>query len=198
MAAISFDSQDVLAAFSERRGISFPLLSDQGSATIERFGILNTVAEEGLGPNADDPAVQADVDQYVSIFGALPMIVGTPFPGTLIVDPEGRVTSRFFEAFYRERNTASNIMLRLGSGTNPTAGTQGSTAHVSITAFQSNLEISAGSRYERVPVYQAPFRIVQEIVLDSSRDVEEVFRDGRGAHADRHLRLSGVRRRRVL
>ena len=57
VAAISFDSQDVLAAFSERRGISFPLLSDQGSATIKRFGILNTVAEEGLGPNADDPAV---------------------------------------------------------------------------------------------------------------------------------------------
>ena len=145
VAAISFDSQDVLAAFSERRGITFPLLSDQGSATIKRFGILNTVAEEGLGPNADDPAVQADVNQYVSVFGALPMIVGTPFPGTFIVDPKGRVTSRFFEEFYAERNTASNIMLRLSSGTNPTAGTQGSTAHVLITASQSNPEISAGS-----------------------------------------------------
>ena len=233
VAAISFDSQDVLAAFSERRGITFPLLSDQDSATIKRFGILNTVAEEGLGPNADDPAVQADVDQYVSVFGALPMIVGTPFPGTFIVDPKGRVTSRFFEEFYAERNTASNIMLRLGSGTNPTAGTQGSTAHVSITASQSNPEISAGSRFsivldieprpnihvyapgaedfgyrvvafnleqesfvrahplqyppsqiyhfepldERVPVYQAPFRIVQEIVLNASRDVAEAFRD---------------------
>ena len=150
VAAISFDSQDVLAAFSERRGITFPLLSDQGSATIKRFGILNTVAEEGLGPNADDPAVQADVNQYVSVFGALPMIVGTPFPGTFIVDPKGRVTSRFFEEFYAERNTASNIMLRLGSGTNPTAGTQGSTAHVSITASQSNPEISAGSRFSIV------------------------------------------------
>ena len=134
MAAISYNSQDVLAAFSQRRGIAFPLLSDQGSETIKRFGIFNTIAEEGLGPNADNPAVQADVEQYVSVFGALPMIVGTPFPGTFIVDPEGRVTSRFFEEFYRERNTASNIMLRLGSGTNPTAGTQGSTAHLSITA----------------------------------------------------------------
>ena len=233
VAAISFDSQDVLAAFSERRGITFPLLSDQGSATIKRFGILNTVAEEGLGPNADDPAVQADVNHYVSVFGALPMIVGTPFPGTFIVEPKGRVTSRFFEEFYAERNTASNIMLRLGSGTNPTAGTQGSTAHVSITASQSNPEISAGSKFSivldieprpnihvcapgaedfgyrvvafnleqesfvralplqyppsqiyhfepldaRVPVYQAPFRIVQEIVLNASRDVAEAFRD---------------------
>ena len=29
----------------------------------------------------------------------------------------------------------------------------------------------------RVPVYQAPFRIVQEIVLNASRDVAEAFRD---------------------
>ena len=50
IAAISYDSQDTLAAFAERRGITFPLLSDDDSATIKEYGILNTVVAEGLGP----------------------------------------------------------------------------------------------------------------------------------------------------
>ena len=59
LAAISYDSQEILAAFSQQHGITFPLLSDVGSATIKRFGILNTVAEEALGPNGKDPDVIA-------------------------------------------------------------------------------------------------------------------------------------------
>ena len=39
VAAISYDPVDVLAEFAERRGITFPLLSDPDSATIEAFGI---------------------------------------------------------------------------------------------------------------------------------------------------------------
>ena len=30
------------------------MLSDVGSATIKRYGILNTVSAEALGPNGDD------------------------------------------------------------------------------------------------------------------------------------------------
>ena len=56
VAAISYDSQDVLSKFAALRDITFPLLSDSDSATIKAFGILNTVAEEGLGPNREDPA----------------------------------------------------------------------------------------------------------------------------------------------
>ena len=51
VAAISYDSEAVLADFSQRRGITFPLLSDDDSSVIEAFGILNTVAAEGVGPN---------------------------------------------------------------------------------------------------------------------------------------------------
>ena len=61
LVGISYDSQDILAAFSRQHGITFPLLSDVGSETIERYGILNTVAEEGLGPNGNDPDVIAQV-----------------------------------------------------------------------------------------------------------------------------------------
>ena len=47
-AAISYDSVEVLADFAQRRGITFPLLSDDDSAVITEFGILNTVAAEGI------------------------------------------------------------------------------------------------------------------------------------------------------
>ena len=231
--AISYDSQEVLSDFATRRGITFPLLSDPDSAVITEFGILNTVAAEGLAAQGADPELQADIEKYVSVFGASQAIVGTPFPGTFIVDRQGRVSSRFFEEFYRERSTASSIMLRLGTDVNPVAGSQGSTPHLSVVASQSNPEISVGSRFslvldvepqpglhvyapgaeelgyrviglelaeetflrnapmdyppseiyhfepldEHVPVYQQPFRLIQEVVVQASPEAEEALRE---------------------
>ena len=231
VAAISYDPPDVLADFAERRGISFSLLSDDDSATIAAFGLLNTVAEEGLGPNGDDPTVKADVERYVSLLGPSPRIVGTPFPGTFLIDRQGRVTARFFEEFYRERNTTASIMLRLGTNMNPVAGLKGSTAHLEITAHQSDAEIAVGSHLtlaldidpkpgmhvyapgaddlgyqvvgltispepfvqllplqypsseiyhfepldERVPVYQKPFTLIQEVVIEATEEAEEAL-----------------------
>ena len=147
VAAISYDSEEVLADFSQRRGITFPLLSDDDSKVITEFGILNTVAYEAQGPNGDDPEVVADVARYVSVFGASPNLVGTPFPGTFMVDRRGRVTSRFFEEFYRERNTTANVMLRLGAGLSPIAAIEGETAHLKLTAYPSNPSITVGTRF---------------------------------------------------
>ena len=147
VAAISYDSEEVLSDFAQRRGISFPLLSDDDSAVITEFGILNTVAAEGVGPNKDDPAVVADVRQYVSLFGASQNVVGTPFPGTFTLDAQGRVTSRFFEEFYRERNTTANVMLKLGVGLSPIAAIEGSTAHLNITAYPSNPSLTVGTKF---------------------------------------------------
>ena len=138
----------MLAAFAARRGITDePLLSDDDSSVIRAFGIYNHVAEEGVGPDKDDPAVKADVEKYVSVFGATPMIVGTPFPGTFVVDRKGRVTSRFFEEFYRERNTAANIMLKLGTPLSGIAGAEDETAHLAINTYQSNPDVTVGSRF---------------------------------------------------
>ena len=41
--SVSYDSVEVLAGFAEEHGIRFPLLSDEGSSVIKRFGILNTL-----------------------------------------------------------------------------------------------------------------------------------------------------------
>ena len=145
--AISYDSEEVLADFSQRRDITFPLLSDDDSSVITAFGILNTVAAEGVGPNRDDPDVVADVAKYVSLFGANPMIVGTPHPGTFMLDATGRITSRFFEEFYRERNTTANVMLKLGAGLSPIAAIEGTTAHLTLTAYPSDPSVTVGTRF---------------------------------------------------
>jgi peroxiredoxin len=231
VAAISYDTVDVVSDFSERRGITFPLLADPESRVIKSFGILNTVAEEGVGDKANDPGVQADVAKYVSAFGANSLIVGTPYPGTFILNRDGIVTSRFFEEFYRERNTTSNIMLKTGVGVSPIAAVRGETAHLSFTAYPSNTSVTVGTRFslaldvapgagmhvyapgaeekgyrvigfeldptelariepvnypeseiyffepldEHVPIYQSPFTILQEVVMNGDEQAENTM-----------------------
>lgn len=146
LAVISYDSPEVLEAFGRQRGITFPLLSDYGSATIKRYGILNPVPEMALGPNATDPAVRAEVQKYVSVVNPNARMVGIAFPGTFMLDRQGRVTSRFFEDFYIERNTVSSLMLRLGVGTAPVNATKISTAHLEATTYSSDAVIAPGNR----------------------------------------------------
>ena len=231
MAAISYDPPEILAEFSRRRGITFPLLSDSDSATIKAYGILNTVAEEVLSSGKDDPVVIADFNKYASVTGlnAASLVKGTPYPGTFIVDRQGRVTSRFFEEFYRERITASTIMMKLGAASAPVQATKISAGHVDITTYPSDPVVAPGNRFalavnvmpaqhvhvyapgaegyrtvklgmadqpyvrflplayppseiyffkllnERVPVYQRPFTLLQEVVLEVSPQAAKVL-----------------------
>jgi AhpC/TSA family protein/cytochrome c biogenesis DsbD-like protein len=80
--ALSYDSQETLAAFSAARGITYPLLSDAGSAFITALGILNTTVE---------PANE----HY-----------GIPYPGTYFIGTDGRVVDKVFHAGHRTRNAA--------------------------------------------------------------------------------------------
>ena len=234
VAAISYDSKETLAAFAERRNITFPLLSDDDSSTIKEYGILNTVVAEGLGPNGNDPEVVADVHRYVAaaVFDSprlRRMINGTPFPGTFMIDKDSRVKSRFFEEFYRERVTTSNVMLKSGIGLSPIAAVEGNTAQLKFTAYPSDTVITNGSRFslavdiepdskmhvyapgaeekgyrvvelnmapsdyfrfeavefpeseiyyfepldEYVPVFQKPFTILQEAIVEASAEIEK-------------------------
>lgn len=231
VAAISYDSEEVLADFSQRRNITFPLLSDDDSKTIAEFGILNTVVAEAAGPGADDPEVVADVAKYVSVFGADAEMAGMAFPGTFVLDRTGRVTERFFEELYQDRNTTANVMLQVGTGSPPVTAIEASTAHLELIAYPSNSSVSVGTRFsiavqvepnpdmhlyapgaedmgyrvvslrlapvpyvrfepvdfpeseifyfepldERVPVYQGPFTLLQEAVVDRSAEAREAL-----------------------
>ena len=68
LAAISYDSPAILGALRRQtRDHTFPLLSEPGSATIKRYGILYTVAEEARGPSRDGPVVKSDIPKYADI-----------------------------------------------------------------------------------------------------------------------------------
>jgi hypothetical protein len=123
------------------------MLSDAGSAVIRRYGILNTVVEEALGPNGKDPAVLADLQRYATGGQANERHRGIPFPGTFMLDRQGRVTARFFEDYYWERNTVSNIMLRLGTGSPPVTATHISTEQMELNAYAGDAVVSPGSRF---------------------------------------------------
>ena len=77
--AISYDAPETLKKFSDSRGITFPLISDGGSAIITKYGLLNETV---------DPKSRT---------------YGIPHPGTFVVDRKGVVQSRFFEDAYQER-----------------------------------------------------------------------------------------------
>jgi hypothetical protein len=79
-----------LKAFSDKHGITFPLLSDQGSAVITAWGLLN---REATGKTA-----------------------GIPYPGTYVINRSGTILSRSFEQAYQERETAAAILEGLEAG----------------------------------------------------------------------------------
>jgi peroxiredoxin len=150
LVGISYDSQEILAAFSRQHSITFPLLSDVDSETIKRYGILNTVAEEGLGPNGKDPDVIAQVKLYVSANGANERQRGIPFPGTFIVDRSGRVKARFFEDSYTVRNTVSNIRVRLNEPNTSVVGTRIGSQHLDVVTYPSDAAVAPGNRFSVV------------------------------------------------
>jgi AhpC/TSA family protein len=87
VAAISYDSEDILKYFAGRRNIEFPLLADPDSRAIRAYHVLNTEA----------------VGQFK----------GMARPGFFFIDTKGAIQEKFFEAKYRERMTGNSIISKL-------------------------------------------------------------------------------------
>jgi AhpC/TSA family protein/cytochrome c biogenesis DsbD-like protein len=119
LAAISYDPVATLKVFADAHGITFPLLADDGSATITRYGILNT---EATGRTA-----------------------GIPYPGTFMVDARGVVVARDFEEQYQERASASSIASRVT--TNAHGGDRAETVHLAIVTSSSDKAVAPGTRF---------------------------------------------------
>lgn len=95
MFAISYDPADALAAFAETYGITYRLLSDEGSAVIRRLGLLNE-----------------QVQQHHAFYGipARDTVYGVPYPGAFVLDERGTIVEKRFEDSYRERETGAGIL----------------------------------------------------------------------------------------
>ncbi len=120
LAAISYDSPEVLSNFAQRENIQFPLLSDPDSKIIRRFGILNTQAKEGSAS------------------------FGIPYPGIYVVNAKGIVTAKYFEDDYKERDTAAVILMKTFGLEPDQRPTSINAKHLQLGASTSDAEASMG------------------------------------------------------
>ena len=200
---MSYDPVETLATFAKARGITFPLLSDKGSAIIRQYGLFNETVAVNTRP------------------------YGVPHPGTFVLDRARKVTARYFEQEYQERNTAASIVVRQGgAGRGPTV--TAANAHLSMKAAVSDDTVAPGSRVtlavditparnvhvyapgaeyqvielkldpnplvvthpvqypesekyhfkplnETVPVFQKPFRLTQDVTVAATREAQKTL-----------------------
>ena len=106
---LSYDAVPVLARFAEQCGITFPLLSDEGSHAIRALGLLNQhVAEQHAFYGV---AVR---DEHH----------GVPYPGRFLLDTDGVIVAKQFEQSYRVRPSAA-LLREFALGASPPAPPSG-------------------------------------------------------------------------
>ena len=81
---ISYDSTNVLKRFAARSAITYPLLSDAGSKTIDAYGIRNKEAPERVS--------------------------GIPYPGTFVAGTNGIIRAKLFLEGFQERHTVKALV----------------------------------------------------------------------------------------
>ncbi len=117
---MSYDSAATLAAFADRHGISYPLLSDDGSKIIDAWGLRNE--------------------------GARGREAGVPHPGTFVIGRDLRVAERAFEQAYQERNTAAGLLARIGGAVPPAVPTDVAGGQLTATLGVSDATVPPGGR----------------------------------------------------
>lgn len=89
VAALSYDSPEILAAFTAKREIGFTFLSDPKSEVIDRYKLR-------------DPQYPADNRAY-----------GVPRPIIFILDSKGVIKAKLFEETYKTRPPVSQVVAKL-------------------------------------------------------------------------------------
>ena len=87
IAAITYDSQEILQRFGAAHHLGYSCLSDKGSVVIREFGILNTNVPK------DHP------------------FYGIPFPSDYLISPDGVIKAKYFLPDYQTRVASSEILL---------------------------------------------------------------------------------------
>jgi len=125
VAAITYDSSDILKAFANRRNIRFSLLSDHDSAIIDAFGVRNHEAEATGAKDA------------------------IAIPTYFLIAPDGTIRQRYAETQLLDRVTASYLYEMLfGSGTAQPGKVAEvpKTPHLAVTLAQSDGVAAPGAR----------------------------------------------------
>jgi len=122
LAAISYDTIEILKVFSDRRQIEFPMLADPDSQVIRAYGVLNS---EATGR-----------DQGMSL------------PGYFFIDASGVIREKFFEARekYQERYSANNLIAKLFPELAAQVSQNVAAPHIQLAVAQSDRTGAPGNR----------------------------------------------------
>ena len=130
MAAISYDSVEILKSFADRRKIEFPMLADPDSQTIRDYEVLNTEA----------------VGQYK----------GMARPGYFFIDTKGTIREKFFEVKYRQRFSGNNVIGKLFPELGDEVTDNVQAPHLSLAVEQSDRTSFPGGRITLTAEVQLP------------------------------------------
>jgi len=122
LAAVSYDSAEIMKFFAAKHGITYPLLGDAKSEIIRRFGVLNP---KGRGMSA-----------------------GMAVPGYCFVGPDGKVKETFFDDNDYVRYTANNVIAKLFPELTEAGGRAIEAPHVGIALSQSDRFVAPGNSIE--------------------------------------------------
>jgi peroxiredoxin len=91
VAAISYDTPEILTQFSQMHSLNYSLLSDQDAATMKAYDILNA-------------QYKMEDDNY-----------GIPYPGVVVITPDGNIDHKYFFKGYRKRVKFHDLYQQLNS-----------------------------------------------------------------------------------
>ena len=207
LAAISYDPVPVLADFARRRTITFPLLSDEGSSTIKAYGLLNTtvaptnktqygipfpgtffVDRDGIVTSRVFETAYQERDTISSLIVRLggqldatatkisaPHLDLTTFTTDQTVAP-GTHFSIVLDVTPRR---GVHVYAPGVTGYRPVALTIAPQPGVAVrdAQFPKPVDYYFKPLDEHVNVYERPFRIVQDVAIDASREAEAMLKD---------------------
>jgi hypothetical protein len=130
LAAISYDSEEILKYFADRHNIEYPLLGDPDSKVIEAYGVLN---REATG-----------------------MQKGFARPGYFFIDGKGIIREKFFEAKYRVRLTGSSLIAKLFPELGQEITETVEAPHLQLALEQSDATAIPGARVTLVAEVRLP------------------------------------------
>jgi len=130
LAAISYDSPEILKDFAERHKIEYPLLADPDSKIIRTFDVLNA---EATG-----------------------MTKGMARPGFFYIDNAGEVREKFFETNYLDRFTPNDVIVRMFPELAAEVRQNVEAPHLQLSLAQSDRLVAPGNRVSLIAEIQLP------------------------------------------
>ena len=101
VAAMTYDGVDKLAAFQEKHGVGYPVLSDQGAVHVNALGIRNEEYGEGHGA------------------------YGVAHPGIFLIDAEGIIRLKRALPGYRDRPPFDELLGAVTAAVGTAKGDEG-------------------------------------------------------------------------